>query len=158
MSTGRSASGHSVSGHPASGRSVSGRRTWRWVVVILAVAFVILVVGVLRFMFADHYPARYVDVEHTTLVKTDKGAALTLVLVHPPRTGRLMHEVKPPDDESPDHRVEIRWSPQSLPEGATEDERRTLRIELPDVDAVMVYDMRWGHPQGVRIRLSDPGA
>jgi len=139
-------------------RSGSERRTWRWVMAILAIAFVVLLIGTLRFMFADHYPARYVDVERTTLVRTAEGTSLTLVLVHPPATGSLLHDIRQPDDESPEYCVDVRWSPQPLPEGTSDDERRTLRIPLPDIDAVMVYDMRWGHPQAVRIELSDPGA
>ncbi len=134
------------------------RSIWRWVIPVLAIGFVVLVVGVLRFMFADHYPARYVDVERTSLVKRAGGTELTLVLVHPPKTGSLLHAVIPPDEQSQEHRIEVRWSPAPAPNDATDDDRRTLRIALPDVEAVMVYDMRWGHPQGVRIALSDPDA
>jgi hypothetical protein len=122
-------------------------------IVVFAVVFVALVLSSIVLLSADYLPARFVDVEQTSLVKAEDGTRLTLVLRHAPTLGQLTYDVRVPADGGL-YVVEVRLSAAGEPaprEG--EDDRTTLEVDLPAIERVRVVDLRWGRDEAVDITL-----
>ncbi len=124
-----------------------------WVALFLSV-FAGLVISSVLLLGRDHLPVRFVDVDQTWLApRAAGGTRLHLVLREAPYRGQLVHQVKEPTEEQPDWTVVIRLSAAGLDaetqgKGAPEEgARRTLEIDLPDIERVRLLDLRFGRPE-----------
>jgi hypothetical protein len=135
------------------------RTTWVAVwAIVFALVFAGLVASMIALVSSDHLPARFVDVKQTKLERIPGGTRLTLVLRHAPRHGQLHTQVVPPQGDEP-LTVEVRLSATGAPAPApSEDDRRTVLVDLPPTDRVRVVDLRWGRDEAVDVVLEDSPA